>query len=348
MKRIFYILFFTSLFFANKATAQVLSEGEVIESLIRSLQYKDNRNYLDLFPQTDTIADWVLQYADKTSESYNRMKYLKDNYEAKIAFDSSIREEAEKGFKDFVKKGSALGIHWDQIVLVRFELEKIRRGRDLITEKISPLRFLGYVFIKDLLNRKTYGFTVFDIMQVNNMWYGGELAYIFEAATKEDYEKELAAEKKRIRNRELGIVDSSENKTASFDENDERRPKMKEILERKFYKGKFDSEITVQLYVQHIKGNCPEITCSWEALFKFGDQDDFVRMEVSRNAEGKWLFSEELGGMELKLDGKIYTGAYASASDKTEYEVKLIETDISLKKVEALDQLLDEIPEEQD
>lgn len=341
-----FILVFVFLFPASMS-AQVLSEADVIETLIRSLQTKDSRAYIDLFPQTDTIAEWVLQYAEKNSEPYNRMKYLKENYAAKIDFDSSIKKEAEKGFNDFIKSGKAVGIHWDQIVFVRYELEKIRRGRDIITEKIAPVRFLGYVFVKDMLNRRIYGFTVFDIMQVNNMWYGGELSKIFEASTKEEFQQQLAAERKRERDRELGISDSSDvAKMYSFDEHDERRPKMKEILDRKFYRGKFDNEITVQLYVQHIKGNCPEMICSWEALFKFGDQDEFVRMEVTRNAEGKWIFSEELGGMELKLDGKVYTGSYASASDKTEYEVKLVETDISLKKVQALDQLLLEGPEE--
>lgn len=341
-------LFIPALLSFGSVHAQVLSEGEVVEMLVRSLQTKDSRIYTDLFPQTDTIAEWVLQYAEKASESYERMKHLKENYDAKLEFDARIKDEAVKGFDDFVKKGTALGIHWDEIVFVRYELEKIRRGRDLITEKISPVRFLGYVFVKDMRNRRTYAFTVFDIMQVNDRWYGGELAQIFEASSKEEFEKELAAERKRIRNRELGIVDSSDlaGKKRAFDENDERKPKMKEIVDRKFYKGKFDNEIVVQLYVQHIKGDCPEAACSWEALFKFGDQDDYVRMEVSRTAEGKWLFSEELGGMELKLDGKHYTGSYASASDKTEYEVKLIETDVSQKKVEALDELLSQQPDE--
>ncbi len=314
-----------------------------------SLQTKDSRAYLDLFPQTDTIAAWVLQYAEPSSPAHIRMQYLKDNYEAKLDLDSSIRKEAEKGFNDFVKKGAALGIRWDRTVFIRYELEKIRRGRDLITEKISPLRFLGYVFVKDMGNRRTYGFTVFDIMEVNGKWYGGELAHIFEASTKEAFEQELAAEKKKIRNRELGIIDTTdkEDRTASFDEyDDERKPRMKEILDRKFYRGKFDNEITVQLYVQYIKGDCPELACSWEALFKFGDQDNFVRMEVSRTADGNWLFTEELGGMELELAGKVFTGSYASASDKTEYDVKLVETDISQKKVQLFDQQLAMLPED--
>ena len=171
---------------------------------------------------------------------------------------------------------------------VRYELEKIRRGRDLITEKISPLRFLGYVFIKDMLNRKTYTFTVFDIMQVNGLWYGGELAHIYKASTKDEYAKELAAEKKRLHDKELGIVDTSDlakENSSSDEEEEQKMPKMKEIMDRKFYKGKFDNEISVQLYIRHIKGGCPEIICAWDALFKFGDQDEWVKLQHYQEAD---------------------------------------------------------------
>ena len=126
-----------------------------------------------------------------------------------------------------------------------------------------------------------------------------------------------------------------------------KMPKRKEILDRKFYRGKFDNEISVQLYVRHIKGGCPEIICAWDALFKFGDQDEFVPMEVSRTPDGKWLFTEELVGMELVLNGEQYSGSYDSSSDKTEYEVKFSEATISNKRLEAMDAQLDlgEVPE---
>lgn len=310
---------------------------------MRALQEKDSRAYIDLFPGIDSMSSWILQYADKSSEPYKRMLYMHDNYYAKLDFDSSIHGEARKGFEYFQKKGTALGIHWDHILFVRYELEKIRRGRDLISEKIAPLRFLGYVFFKDMLTRKTYAMTIFDIMQVNEMWYGGELVNVFQASTKDEYNQALAEERKKERMRELGIIDTTESdKPITFDEVDDDKPSsMKEVMDRKFYKGYFDDEILVQLYVRHIKGNCPDIICSWEALFKFGDQDEYVKMTVSRTTDGKWQFSEDLGGMELVLKGDTYTGSYASSSDKTEYEVKLVETPIPLKKVEALDEILE-------
>ncbi|MBS1781598.1 MAG: hypothetical protein JSS78_00880 [Bacteroidetes bacterium] len=329
--------------------AQMLSEKDIVESLVRSLQTKDATLYSDLFPQTDSLINWTLHSTNKQSDLYKQMLYLQNNYAAKQDFDSAVHKKATDEFLEFVRKGNAEEIHWDRIVFVRYELEKIRQGRDFLSQQISSLRFLGYVFVKDMLNRKTYGFTIFDIMQVNGFWYGGELSNIFESSNKEEFENARSAEKKRAHDEALGIVDSNANapKKYSFDDNDARRPKLKEIIERKFYKGKFDNEIPVQLYVRYIKGGCPEIACAWDALFKFGDQDDYVRMEVSRNSEGKWQFSEELGGMELKLDDKIYTGAYASNSDKTEYDVKLTETEISIKKIQALDEQLDKgMPDE--
>ena len=341
MKRLLHFLCFCLV--ACSVRAQVKTEADVVETVIRSLQNKDSWAYIDLFPGIDSMSSWILKYADKSSEPYKRMLYMQDNYYAKLDFDSSIHDEANKQFEYFQKKGTALGIHWDQIVFVRYELEKIRRGRDLISEKIAPLRFLGYVFFKDMLTRKTYALTIFDMMQVNDMWYGGELANVFEASTKDEFEHALAEERKKERMRAQGIIDTTEsNKPITFDEVDDDKPSsMKEVMDRKFYKGEFDDEISVQLYVRHIKGNCPDIICSWEALFKFGDQDEFVKMSVSRTPDGKWLFTEELGGMELELKGNMYIGSYASSSDKTEYEVKLVETPIPLKKVQALDEMLE-------
>jgi len=338
-------------FLATAASGQSATEGELIAKLMNSLQTKDSKSYLELFAGIDSLSGWIISHTDQTSRANQRMQAAQHNDGSRLDMDASIREEAEKGFNDFIKKGTALGIHWNQAVFVRYELEKLRRGRGLITEKIAPIRFLGYIFVRDMLTRKTFAFTVFDIMQVNGSWYGGELAHIFEADTKEKFQEKLAAYKKEMHLRELGIADTSEGgkKSYSFnpDDEDDRPSSMKEVLDRKFYKGKFDNEISVQLYVRYIKGQCPEIACSWEALFKFGDQDEYVRMSVSRTPDGKWLFQEDLGGMELVLDKEVFTGSYASSSDKTEYEVKLVETPIPTKKVESLDAQLEAAPEEE-
>jgi hypothetical protein len=325
--------------------AQVKTEAELVESLIHSLQTKDSRSYGDLFPGFDFMAQLIMEHADKESESFKRIQYLQNSYEARMDYDSSLKLEIAKNFDAFLSQGTKAGIHWDRIIFLRYELDKIREGRGLINEKIAPLRFLGYVFVKDQLTRRTYCFTVFDIMQIHDLWYGGELANIFEASTKDQFKEKLAAEKKRLRNLELGIKEETSvakhHTTTEEEEDDDKPSSMKEVIDRKFYKGTFDNEIQVQLYVRHIKGGCPEVVCSWEALFKFGDQDEYVKMDVSRSADGSWLFSEDLGGMELKLKDNIYSGSYASSSDKTEYVVKFVETPIPPKKVMSLDEMLE-------
>jgi hypothetical protein len=291
------------------------------------------------------MSQLIMESTDKESEAYRRMQYMQENPEAKLSYDAALKLEIEKNFDYFLKQGTSAGIHWDRIIFLRYELDKIREGRGLINQKIAPLRFLGYVFVKDQLTRRTYCFTVFDIMQINDQWYGGELANIFEASTKDQFKEKLAAEKKRQRNLERGIREdpkiAKHHATTEEEEEDDKPSSMKEVIDRKFYRGTFDNEIHVQLYVRYIKGGCPEVVCSWEALFKFGDQDEFVKMDVSRNPDGTWLFSEDLGGMELTLKGEIYTGSYASSSDKTEYAVKFSETPISSKRVMALDEMLE-------
>lgn len=344
----YFITSFLALCCAFSSRGQAPTEAAVISQLFRVLQYNNTEDYVRLFPGVDSLSQWVFQYADRNSEAYQNMLNIQNSLYNSMQFDSSMKEEARLNFEGFLKQSEELGVHWSETVFIRFELDKIRRGRGLISERIAPLRFMGYVYFKDQLTQKTYAFTVFDIMQVNGLWYAGDLVNIFEADSKEKYQEALAADKKRRKLLEQGIVDSTQTEghvTTDEDEEHQKPSAMKEVAARKFYKGKFDDEVTVQLYVRHIKGGCKEGICSWEALFKFGDQDEFVRMTVSRSDEGKWLFSEDLGGMELMLKGNMYVGTYASNSDKTEYEVQLIEVPISPKKLEMLDKILQSDPE---
>jgi hypothetical protein len=338
-------LFVSLLLFSASSSAQVPTEAALIENLVFALQNKDSHTYADLFPSIDSMSTWILKRADKNSEAYQRMIYLKENYFARLDFDSSVYAEADKGFKDFLKKTRQFDIRWNETVLVKYELETIRRGRGLLSEKIVPNRFLGYVQIKDMHSRRTFTFTIYDLLQVNGLWYGGELVNIFEASSKDEYEQKLAEAKKKEMLALAGIVDTtatdSTKKLGVLDEADNKSSMLKEVVDRKYYKGKFDGEIPVMLYVRYIKGGCPEGVCSWEALFKFGDEDEYVKMEVTRNEKGVWQFSEDQGGMELMLKDKVFTGTYASNGDQTEYDVKLTETPASDKKIQMLDEIFE-------
>lgn len=331
---------------ASAVFAQQANEAMLVAKLFKALQYSDGDAYAKLYANTDSLCSWILQYADVNSESYKKMYFVKNNATAREDYDTIIRTEIDKNLDTFLKKSKTLGVHWDETVFVRYELEKIRRGRGLMIEKIAPLRFLGYIFFKDNFTRKMYGFTVYDIMQVNGKWYGGELVNIFAAENKEQYRKAYDKEKKLLEDIENGIVTVQKDMRDSTDtdKEDDRPSNMKEIVDRKFYKGTFDNEIEVQLYVRYIKGPCPDGICSWDALFKFGDQDEWVSMSVTRN-ESKWLFTEDLGGMDLKLENGIYTGTWAAGDTKTEYDVRLKETNLSAKKANALDKAMDAFSE---
>lgn len=322
--------------------AQQKDEAAVISKIFSALQYNDADAYAHLFAGVDSLSEWVVKNAPKNSTSYRKMLSVKNSEQYKAQFDTAIRTESIANFTSFLEKAEPLEINWRETIFIRFELEKMRRGRGLITEKIAKLRMMGYVFFKDQLMQKTYCFSVADIMNVNGYWYGGELVNIFEANTKEQYAQRFKEEQKKLRDIALGIIDTTTNESTASDGDEHEKPSaMKEVVERRYYKGSFDDEIAVRLYVRYIKGSCKEGVCSWEALFKFGDQDGYVKMIVSRTADGKWLFNEELGGMELTLDGKTYTGSYAANSDKTEYEVSFQQVPISPKKLQQLDEILD-------
>lgn len=321
---------------------QQKTEAALVAKLFRALQQQDVESYASLYATSDSLSSWILQYADVNSESYKKMYFVKNNMAAKEDYDTLIRREIFANLDTFLDKAKALGIHWNETVFARYELDKIRRGRGLMIEKVAPLRFLGYVFFRDLATRKMYGFTVYDIFRVNDQWYGGELVNIFPAENKEQYKKAFLKEQKWLRDVANGLVkaDTDTGDTDDGHDEDDRPSSKKEIVDKKFYKGKFDNEIEVHLYVRSIKGPCPGGVCSWDALFKFGDQDEWVPMSVSKNEGGNWLFTEEMGGMELKLEGSVYQGTWAAGDTKAEYDVKLKETNLSAKKANALDEAM--------
>lgn len=331
--------------FSAKGYAQQKTEAELIGKLFRALQQQDVDGYASLYATSDSLSSWILQYADVNSEPYRKMYSVKNNLAAKEDYDTLIRREIDANLDTFLDKAKMLGVHWNETVFARYELDKIRRGRGLMIEKVAPLRFLGYIFFRDLATRKMYGFTVYDLFEVNGKWYGGELVNIFPAENKEQYKKAFLKEQQWLRDVANGLVKAEDDTSDDAHDEDDRPSRKKEIADRKFYKGKFDNEIDVQLYIRYIKGPCPGGVCSWDALFKFGDQDEWVPMSVSKNEEGKWVFIEEMGGMELTLDGSTYKGTWAAGDTKAEYDVKIKETNLSAKKANALDNAMNAMDE---
>ncbi len=115
----------------------------------------------------------------------------------------------------------------------------------------------------------------------------------------------------------------------------------REVVDRKYYKGKFDDEIPVELYVRYMKDVGSKVTKYWDALYKFGDMSEYVKLDVSKNEEAKWLFEEPIASMELELNGKIYTGAWTNGENQTGYDAELSQKEISQKKIMELDKILE-------
>lgn len=312
------------------------TEQDMVSNIVSCLKAKDPYAYTKLFPPSDSMALWIVQSADQQSKLYAEMLNQLQHPEIGMHADSMIDALAQKGFDSVITKGENMGLHWNAIVQVRYELVKMKETRDAVYEKIAPTRFLGFIFFRDMLTRKTYGVSVNDIMQIRGEWYGGQIKGLFLASTTDEYLAALKKKKKKNADslKTAAATDSAEAQTPG---------KHKLIVARKFYAGMFDNQIPVQLYIRYLKGNCPEITCIWEAFYKFGDQDDYIKLDVSKNADGKWIFTENppQGIMELTLDKDKYTGTWISSDNQTGYDVKLSEIPATPKKIERMDEVFE-------
>lgn len=329
--------------FGSNVRAQSKTEGELVQKIILSLQLQDSFMYAQVFPSADTMATITVRNAPKTSDAYMRSVYLLQSPQMLLYQDSAVIKQSSELFRNISAKGKKLGIHWDAIIMSRYELEVLPKTRDEVLEAIAPERFVGYVFIEDLLTRKIFTFTISEIMKMGGKYYGGELKFIYEANSKDQFNDQLKAEKIRLIK---GIQDTTKIELDSTlvenDEDDEPENKRKQVVDRKLYSGTLDGETHVNLYIRYIQGDCPEGICSWEAIFQFGD-NDYTRQEVSKTKEGKWLFVEnETGGvMELELNGNIMKGTFTATYDKIDYDAFLKEKTMSKKKLESLDALIE-------
>lgn len=336
------MVFVLGIFTQHKSLAQSKTEGELVQKIVHSLQLKDSFMYAKVFPPTDTLCAITLRKAPNTSEAYQRARYLSASEDLMVHQDSANIKQVSEWFRNVLIKGKKLGIHWEAVIMSRYELEALAKTRDEALEAIAPERFVGYVFLEDELTRKIYAFTVSDIMKMDGKFYGGELNYIYNANNKDEFNAKLKAEKIRIKK---GLPDSTEQNVDSTQsrEEDLENNKRKQVADRKYYTGYLDGETPVSLYIRFIEGGCPEGICSWEAIFKFGD-NEYSKQEVSKSKEGKWVFLEEetSGVLELELKGSIFKGTFTATLDKVEYDAVLKEKAMTKKKMESLDALMDE------
>ncbi|RYD55296.1 MAG: hypothetical protein EOP56_16330 [Sphingobacteriales bacterium] len=346
--------------------AQFKSEDLLIDELVLNLRGKNAAGYANQFAPFDTVWRVVTKLVPASEPEAKRIANIRSNPDKIQQFDPQINQAIEQQFKAVLKKGTDSGLHWSEIMMVRYELEKMMLTKEMIGfEKVAPLRLQGYVYLMDNLTSKTYMVAVRNVFSFDNRIYGAEVVNVLEAQNIDEYYDKLAGERKVARQRLIDemyganekATDSSavaQNKAKDEggandeedDDNDKKKKQLKKVLDRKLYIGKLDDEIRIELYLRSLQGSCPEPICGWEGIYKFGDNEEYIKLEVTKKADGKWHFMEasEEGAMELVLNGNTFTGQWISPQDKTEYEVKMEERlEVKPKKLYMLDEMIESL-----
>lgn len=344
---------------ARQSYAQVNSEAVLVNRILISLAKENDSLYASLFPKFELLWQQVMNVQDTGYIAQRRIMNLRSNPKKLHKYDAQLNGDIVKDFATIHKKGTDSGIHWTDLVLVRYELDKMLVPKDMAgLEKVAPIRLQGYIFVQDLLTRKTFAIVVKDIFGINGKWYGGHLVNVLEADNIAEYLEKLVEERKLEKRLLQEIVygnwdsirakhdtlKSVQGKAAIKEEDDEDKvQKRTDVLERKLYTGTFDKDIPVELYIRSLKGNCPEVVCAWEAIYKFGDIEDYLKLDVSKSTDGKWVFTEEdVGVMELVLMDDRFTGTWTSFKDRTEYEAVISEKkEVKNRKLFMLDEIIE-------
>lgn len=356
MKRIiFCVLTAMTILCSKDMAAQIKSEDVLINRILTCLQRTDDSVYASFFP---TFEDMVIKLSNiqpATEADEKRLSELREYAYRLQRFDPEYNHDILREFRMVIKKGKDSGLHWNDVLLAKFELDKQRLPDDLKGfEQLATLRMGGYFYVKDMLTRRQYMIAVTDVMMIGDQWYGGRVVNILEADNEDEYRRKLDAERRFI---QLALENGPEfldsvrkeakKRNDEFiqngDEEEEEKRTRTEVMERKIYHGTFDKEIPVELYIRSLKGPCPETICAWEAMYKFGDMEYYSLLEVAKIGPDTWSFTEEdVGVMELKKTGNKFTGAWISFRDKTEYEVRITEKeDVKSKKLFKLDSLFE-------
>lgn len=364
MKRIgLFFLFTLAMLFNIVAFAQVKvekelppakSEKELVLRIIKTLKAEDSASHAASFIKFDDLWKMVVNYRDTSVVKQMQVNQLRQVPNSVRKFDPFFNPQIGLDFNHILEKGADSGVHWDRISLARFELKKIDMTTDLIGyNHISPLRFKGYIFITDEFSRKTFGIAVTDVQNIKGNWYGGHMVDIYPASTEDEYLKKFKIEEAWLQKLVAeGIdIDSMKRSIDSIRNADNEHgleegevTTRREVAERKYYFGLLDDEIPVTLYVQYLRGGCPEKVCEWIGIFKFDDEGDYFKVAVHKE-NGKWYFTQDgdKSVLELELKGKTFEGSWLSVKDQIEYEAYFEEVTAKPSITQKLDAMIDEL-----
>jgi hypothetical protein len=347
------------------AYAQQKSEEALVNKIIHCFANKDDSGYAKLFPKAEDLMKIAANYHDTGVVEARRLNNIRSNPKALMQFDPAYNPDILKDFDFIYQKGVDSGLHWSDALIARYNLEKSMLTREMIGfEKVVPYRLQGYIFLQDLLTRRVYCIAIKDVHGYDGKWYGGRIVNMLEAESIEEYYEKLAREKKVLKDVLIAQVYASADtagqaedsatlaaskkpapvvKKTDEEDDEEKKHVTTQVVERKLYKGTYDKEIGLELYVRSLKGNCPQAICAWEALYKFSDRDEYIKLTVTKGENGKLVFTEEDAGvMELTFRNGTATGDWTSFKDKTSYEVELSEKkEVKSRKLFELDDILE-------
>ena len=358
------VLLFCFIFLATTfvcGAQQIKTEKQLVSEVLMALQANDDSTYATLFPSFNLLWSKLVQYQDTNVWRMRRVANMRVHPELVRQYDPDFNDRIIHTFKHVYQKGVDSNIHWADLLIAGYELDKQPLNHKMRGfEVIAPIRMHGILFVKDMLTRKKFGIGLRNVLLIDDNWYGGEVINIIEAKNAEEYHRKAIIERRKmdelwvaLQNGELdsiiAVQDSikKSNMVVSYDEDEAEEDTVKifrEVTERKLYIGKLDNEIDVILYVRGLKGSCPEVACKYEAIYKFGNLDEYLILNVSRKPDGSWAFEEEdVGVMELRKIGKNLMGAWISFRDNTEYEAMLTEKEaVRGRQLFKLDKMMNE------
>ena len=319
---------------AQKKGDKMPPEDAQMRKIVATLRSGSADEYVALFP-TEEIIIGALEGDGWAAAEKSRQTPI-------------LQEKAKVRFQSVLEQGAEMGIRWNIVSLTRFELTKARLSRDTMLERLAPVRFEGYLFVRDPLLRKTFGLRVTDVWEIAGELRGGLLSQVFPAVSVTDFEKhaiaQIAAEKKGEKYVAFKPVPKDDD-----DEDDEKAEapvshKTRIVAERHFYRGTFDKDLPVVLYVQGYKGSCPSGICSWAGTMRVGDED-WIMVKIVRK-DKQWTFTEvpENGVMDLtEKKGGGYEGTWNATDDKMGYEVQLQDQPPSKRMLREAEEFMDSV-----